>query len=408
MVNKSGRIQCQGLVNIHGNSILSLRERMSRARAALKRGGNTSNALIRQPIWDSWQRCFEAGLDPEIEPAVESINASELKHRYDELEDLRRFAAAAMKSLYRQISGSQVMISLTDANGVALNILADRELELSKAGLAAAPGTVWSEASRGTNGIGTCVTTQSPVVVHGHEHYYYSHSTVSCTAYPIFRADGRLVGVLVATTFSQERQQHTMALVAMAATQIENSLFVAEQNDDLVLMFYAPDELMNSYTSGLIAINDRGNITACNRRSRELLPGRDLTLGATFDDIFDSSFEDIIRYLQGGAHGYITDKLGASYQARWLNPNIQKTARIPTVNTTPIEGFIANDLMLVEELEKAKKGSHLKVPVLIIGETGTGKEMMAQYIHSVSQCNGKLIPVNCGAIAKDLIEAELF
>ena len=48
------------------------------------------------------------------------------------------------------------------------------------------------------------------------------------------------------------------------------------------------------------------------------------------------------------------------------------------------------------------------MPMLILGQTGTGKEIMARYIHSASKRKGNFIPVNCGAIPKDLIESELF
>ena len=46
--------------------------------------------------------------------------------------------------------------------------------------------------------------------------------------------------------------------------------------------------------------------------------------------------------------------------------------------------------------------------MLILGQTGTGKEIMARYIHSASKRKGNFVPVNCGAIPKDLIESELF
>ena len=46
--------------------------------------------------------------------------------------------------------------------------------------------------------------------------------------------------------------------------------------------------------------------------------------------------------------------------------------------------------------------------VLLLGESGTGKELAARAIHRLSERNGKLVPVNCGAIPEEILESELF
>ncbi len=60
-------------------------------------------------------------------------------------------------------------------------------------------------------------------------------------------------------------------------------------------------------------------------------------------------------------------------------------------------------------LSRVKKIAHLNVNILLTGETGTGKSLLASYIHSVSnRANKPLIKVNCSAIPPNLIESELF
>ena len=62
-------------------------------------------------------------------------------------------------------------------------------------------------------------------------------------------------------------------------------------------------------------------------------------------------------------------------------------------------------LSLLETVAKLAKG---KSPVLVLGESGTGKELVAQGIHRLSGCAGKFVPINCGAIPKEMVESELF
>ena len=63
---------------------------------------------------------------------------------------------------------------------------------------------------------------------------------------------------------------------------------------------------------------------------------------------------------------------------------------------------------MLRAVETAKAIGPKNVPVLISGETGTGKEVLAHVIHEASQRSGKLVAVNCAALPKELVESELF
>ena len=61
------------------------------------------------------------------------------------------------------------------------------------------------------------------------------------------------------------------------------------------------------------------------------------------------------------------------------------------------------------QIDRAQRAAPLNVPVLILGETGTGKELFADAIRQSSQRKSQpFVPINCGAISKDLINSELF
>ncbi len=60
------------------------------------------------------------------------------------------------------------------------------------------------------------------------------------------------------------------------------------------------------------------------------------------------------------------------------------------------------------ELDRLEKLAASPLPLLLIGETGTGKEVLAQALHARSGRPGPFVPVNCGALPDGLVEAQLF
>jgi transcriptional regulator of acetoin/glycerol metabolism len=70
--------------------------------------------------------------------------------------------------------------------------------------------------------------------------------------------------------------------------------------------------------------------------------------------------------------------------------------------------FQTLSLELEGRIQQIQKIAPVDVPVLVRGETGTGKELMARTIHDVSGRRGPFVPVNCGALPRDLVESELF
>jgi psp operon transcriptional activator len=71
--------------------------------------------------------------------------------------------------------------------------------------------------------------------------------------------------------------------------------------------------------------------------------------------------------------------------------------------------FIGQSTAFLDSVERASRAAALNRPVLVIGERGTGKELVAERLHRLSgRWDGPLVTMNCAALTETLIEAELF
>ena len=83
--------------------------------------------------------------------------------------------------------------------------------------------------------------------------------------------------------------------------------------------------------------------------------------------------------------------------------------REKTTVSKPMGGIVADSACMYEVFEKVKQVASTNAPVLLIGETGTGKELVAHAIHNASRRNKRtMVTVNCAALPPSLIESELF
>jgi psp operon transcriptional activator len=71
--------------------------------------------------------------------------------------------------------------------------------------------------------------------------------------------------------------------------------------------------------------------------------------------------------------------------------------------------FVGSSLAFLDAVERASRAAPLNRPVLVVGERGTGKELIAERLHHLSgRWAGPLVVMNCAALPENLIEAELF
>jgi len=152
--------------------MLTASRRMDNAWMTLDQRGAPPAELLSADIYDSWMRCISLGLDTLRPPSPELVSAAVLRQEQQRCSLIRGLALAEMHTLHQQIAGSNFMIAFANANGLLLDIISDSSFSDASNAASIRPGTIWTEAICGTNGLGTAAYLKRAIVVHGGEHFF--------------------------------------------------------------------------------------------------------------------------------------------------------------------------------------------------------------------------------------------
>ena len=393
--------------------MLPATRRVETAWKTLEQRGAPPAELLSADIYDSWMRCISFGLDTLRPPSPEFVSPALLRQEQQRCSLVRGLALAEMHTLHQQIAGSNFMIAFANADGLLLDIISDPSFSDASHAASIRPGTIWKESICGTNGLGTAAHLKRAIVVHGRDHFFSRYNNLTCVAAPIFAPDGELTGILDASSDCMSRQAHTQALVAMAATQIENGLFREHHRANILIAFHNRGEYLHTLSAGLLAVDKEGSILAANRAAGILLHGLPASPGRRFADVFRTKFSTFVDEGRRKERQRLEDDVGSQFVA-----TIENTRQFPMTQAVSVPRpppprevatqFVSADPTIAGIVRRVESAAARKMPILIRGETGTGKEQLARHAHAASRRSGSFVAVNCAALPDSLIEAELF
>jgi sigma-54 dependent transcriptional regulator, acetoin dehydrogenase operon transcriptional activator AcoR len=135
-----------------------------------------------------------------------------------------------------------------------------------------------------------------------------------------------------------------------------------------------------------------------------------------FEGVFRKSFDRFLAETAATGSGQLTDHRGSTYKVLVSSfphspvtirgAHIQAEMRRRDLAVQP--EFICEDPLVLDAIRVVERAIPWRVPILIRGETGCGKELLARHVHAVSGRTGKFVAVNCTALPETLVESEFF
>ena len=396
------------------------RQPLAGPRKALRQDENGTPEYIRR----SWLRCVnEYHLDPKSEREPYVLPRQERVQRKERNHDLLALADAELAHLYHQLAGSGYSIILTDRDGVLLDYYGDFSFRNAAFRTGLVLGAMWDEEHGGTNGMGTCLVERTPLIVHREQHFFTRNSGLTCCAAPIFDHCGELIAVLDASGESDRAQQHTLVLVNMAAQMIENRLFLHQFRDAFVVRFHSRPELLGTWGEGIIALDGAGLITAIDRNALFQLGLKSPAelLGSPLERLFTISLSALLARSQrksfhpltlyDARHGgrvFAIAQAPQSKRAGKPNGTSDLAPDLPDTGRGALEALDFGDPVMARNIQAARRILMRDIPILLTGESGSGKECFARALHASSERAEKpFVALHCGSLAEPASPAEL-
>lgn len=402
------------MVGGHGISHIEEVERVAMG------GQSARDALVQ----DSWKRCVDKhGLDPAKMREAYIVPDSELREHRERMEELIRTARFGLESLHQQVAGLGYVMLLSDAEGVTVDFIGDLTFDnhLRKAGLYL--GSNWKEEFAGTCAVGSCIATQEALIVHQTDHFDVTHTPLTCTAAPVHDIDGRMAAVLDISALrspqAKESQFLALQLVNSYIRRIEMANLMRAFRSDWIVQLSPSHEFLGVEPSCGVALDASGKIAGFTNDAQRLLAQQagvdwrqpEHLLGRRFDDFFDFDPEDLAELTRAtpAEERLIGARGGPTLFAHAIAPQQRPAKSVARKSIPePLRELAGDDEKMENMLKKASRLVDSQISLLLQGETGTGKELLARAIHASRRTPKAFIAVNCAALPETLIESELF
>jgi transcriptional regulator of acetoin/glycerol metabolism len=348
----------------------------------------------------------------------------EFRSLEQDYEDLLVAAESEVEKLFLRLVDSEYLVSLASAKGVMMLFRCDHQFLGDMSRLGVLPGSVWAEERQGTNGVGTCLQSGKSVVIAGKQHYGIATQTLSCITAPVMGRRNVLQSVINVTT-ARESDDRTnrvvLDIVERTARRIENRYFSRTHRDRHLLRLFQGMESTDLAEEGRIAVDDRGLIIDVSSQVAALTGFQiDDLIGKPAEEVFsmELSLSDIRpdqpyrlpgQDLQIAFSGRERTTFRGAHSATERRQDKAPVFVTPSRNQGMLENDFRIDPIMSQLLARAEKLYKAGIPLIVGGETGTGKTAFAHM--TARRCLGdetETFLIDCAAISRQSDGAAVF
>jgi len=391
-------------------------------------GGQSDDLPIRDVIASSWQRCLSQGVNPEQKAApllATENNLYDYRQKNSELLDCAQPVIAQASAFLQDL---ETILFLTDYQGLNLQIVGDPRTLDDAHHIGLVEGSGWNEVVAGSNAVGTAMATRRPTQVHGEEHYCQGFKPWTCTAAVIADPyDNQMMGVIDLSGLCSMYDKFHVPLVVAWASQIQSGLARRTSEQWSSILEHSNSNFGRFRNAGKLLLDKHGRLVNFSSNSTEALDA----LGIDYDP-YSKRRLSMERF--GGESIVYPHDRGEWISEDWVEPIrnkdeiigfqllvpagrihsgkpqiIQETSPALKPDFDPFQEIYGESPSFKSSANKARKAASTPLPVLILGDTGVGKEVFAKAIHDSSHySDGPFIDLNCSSFSKDILNSELF
>lgn len=379
-------------------------------------------------IVSSWKRCVsEYKLDRGGHKGPEIVTSNELKRAVDPLDLLRHVARPEIERLMEQVGASGYVVMLADPNGIALDVLSAAAPDRALRRVGVCPGATWGEEQAGTNGIGTSIASRCAVTIHRSQHFFFNYSGLTCTAAPIFGSDGQVIASLDASSVAdlpQEMQPLVRELVSATARRIERRYFLEKNRHRAIVRVEWGLDSPQDGRGFILALDDNGCAVEVQGGGGDHARAMDCgaLIGNPLSAFMEIAWQDVgrsaksphverigIAHLKGSDRPCFASLIAPARSASWAPSRKPAAGAAAGTSKLDLDFLAGSDPVMREHVRTIRRLVDKSLPILLYGETGTGKEEFARGIHEVGARAAKpFVVIDCSSIPESLIESELF